>query len=169
MYIVVRENTVYNTSVAETASASLERGSEHIMFTIRYVAENDMPFWYTLDTHLSKDEFALKIRDKRGYVIGDGDTPIGILRYNLFLDCIPFLTLIHILEGYHGKGFGRQTVIHWENEMRELGHTMVMTSTQVDEQAQHFYRKLGYLDRGAIFFDNTPFTQAQEMVMLKCV
>jgi ribosomal protein S18 acetylase RimI-like enzyme len=137
------------------------------MFQIKYISEADKLFWFTLDTHLSKSEFALKIRDRRGYIISDGDKPVGIMRYNLFLDIIPFLTLIHLDEAYQGKGFGKQSMLFWENEMRELGHKMVMTSTQVDEEAQHFYRKLGYIDKGCLFFDDTPFEQPQEMFMIK--
>lgn len=137
------------------------------MFNIRYVSEADKAFWFMLDRHLSEAEFILKVRDKRGYIISDDDNPIGVLRYNLFWDNLPFLTLIHLDAGYHGKGFGRQAMLHWENEMRELGYKMVMTSTQVDEQAQHFYSKLGYIDKGGIFFDNTPWEQPQELIMLK--
>lgn len=51
--------------------------------------------------------------------------------------------------------------------MRSLGYKMVMTSTQVNEQAQHFYRKLGYIERGGIFLDGTPYAQPQEMFLLK--
>lgn len=137
------------------------------MFEIRYAEETDNAFWFTLDKHMSEREFLLKIRDKRGYVICDGNTPIGVIRYNLFWDEIPFLTLIHFEESYWGKGFGRQALLFWEHEMRELGYKMVMTSTQVDEQAQHFYRKMGYQDRGSLFLDNTPHEQPQEMFMLK--
>ncbi|MDR0653914.1 MAG: hypothetical protein LBG12_11520 [Synergistaceae bacterium] len=60
------------------------------MVHIRYVSESDKPFWFTLDRHFSESEFALKVRDKRGYIISDGDTPIGIMRYNLFWDNTPF-------------------------------------------------------------------------------
>ena len=137
------------------------------MFEIRYVSENDKFFWFTLDKHLNENEFALKIRDKRAYVIGDGNNLVGILRYNLFWDNTPFLTLIYFEEASRGKGFGKQAMLFWENEMRKLGYKMVMTSTQVDEQAQHFYRNLGYMDRGSIFLDGTPFTQPQEMLMIK--
>ena len=42
-----------------------------------------------------------------------------------------------------------------------------MTSTQADEQAQHFYRKPGYVDRGFLVLDGTPFEQAQEIFMIK--
>jgi len=137
------------------------------VFEIRYISRNDKLFWFTLDKHLSESEFELKIRDRRGYIIIDVDKPVGIMRYNLFWDNIPFLTYIYFEEPSRGKGFGRQSVLFWENEMRELGYKMVMTSTQVDENAQHFYRKLGYMDRGSIFWDNTPFEQPQEMFMLK--
>ena len=137
------------------------------MFDIRYATENDKLFWYTLDKHLSESEFALKVRDRRGYIISDSDNPIGIMRYNLFWDNTPFLTLLHIAELYQAKGFGRQAMLQWENEMRSLGYKMVMTSTQVDEQAQHFYRKLGYMDRGYLILDDTPFEQPQEIIMIK--
>lgn len=137
------------------------------MLEIRYVIEADKPFWFTLDSHLSESEFDLKVRDNRGYVISDDNWPVGVMRYNLFWDIIPFLTLICFKEASRGKGFGRYAMHFWENEMRERGHKMVMTSTQANEQAQHFYRKLGYKDRGGIFLDNTPFEQPPEIIMLK--
>jgi ribosomal protein S18 acetylase RimI-like enzyme len=137
------------------------------MLEIRYVTDTDRAFWFTLDKHLSEQEFELKVRDKRGYVISVDGSPIGVMRYNLFWDNTPFLTLIYIADAYHKKGYGKQGMLYWENEMRELGYKMVMTSTQVNEQAQHFYRKLGYKDRGSIFLDGTPYEQPQEMIMIK--
>jgi|GEM_PF-3769512 Peptidase family S51. len=58
-------------------------------------------------------------------------------------------------------------MLAWEEEMRKRGYKMVMTSTQSDEQAQHFYRRLGYKEKGSLSFDNAPFEQPQEMVMMK--
>lgn len=40
--------------------------------------------------------------------------------------------------------------------MRRRGYEMVMISTQADEEAQHFYRKLGYVDCGAWMLDSQP-------------
>ena len=137
------------------------------MFEIRYVRDTDKAFWYTLDEHMSEAEFSLKVRDKRGYIISDSGKPVGILRYNLLWDNIPFLTLIIFEESARGKGFGRQAMLHWEQEMRQLGYKMVMTSTQVDEDAQHFYRKLGYVGKGSLAFDNTPLLQPLEMFLMK--
>lgn len=138
-----------------------------VLFKIRYLLENDKSFWFTLDEHLSEQEFELKVRDKRGYIISDENTPIGIMRYNLFWDNTPFLTLVYVCKSYQGKGYGKQALLYWENEMCGFGYKMVMTSTQVDEDAQHFYRKLGYKDRGCLVLDNTTFAQPQEMFMLK--
>ena len=137
------------------------------MFQIKYVSENDKLFWFTLNKHLSESEFKLKIRDRRGYIISDVDKFVGIMRYNLFWDNIPFLTLIYIEDSCQGKGYGRQAMRYWENEMRGLGYKMVITSTQVNEQAQHFYRKLGYVDKGCLILDNTPLEQPQEMFLIK--
>lgn len=137
------------------------------MFGIRHVSESDRIFWFALDKHFSESEFGLKIRDRRGYVISFGDKPVGVMRYNLFWDNTPFLTLICFEESFRGKGLGRQAMLFWENEMRGLGYKMVMTSTQVDEEAQRFYRKLGYVDKGCLLLDNTPFEQPQEMFMIK--
>ncbi len=137
------------------------------MFNVKHVIESDKAFWYSLDEHLSEREFELKVRDKRGYIIFDGDSPIGLMRYNLMYDIIPFLTLIIIEDAYQQKGFGKQAISAWENEMRALGYKIVMTSTQVNEQAQHFYRKLGYIERGSLFLDGTPYEQPQEMFMIK--
>lgn len=137
------------------------------MFEIRYVTEVDKEFWFSLDKHMSEEEFLLKVRDRRGFVICDGSYPIGVMRYNLFWDNIPFLTLIHFEEAYWRRGFGRQAIQFWENKMHEHGYEMVMTSTQVDEQAQHFYRKLGYIEKGSLSFDNTPLKQPMEIFLLK--
>ena len=137
------------------------------MFEMRYVSEPDQSFWLTLDAHISESELALKMRDKRGYIILDRGAPVGVMRYNLFWDNTPFLTLICLEESHRGKGFGTQAMLFWEDEMRALGYKVAMTSTRVDEEAQHFYRALGYQDKGALFLDHTPIEQPQELFLVK--
>ena len=68
-----------------------------------------------------------------------------------------------------GQGFGMQLMERWERDMKSDGYGMVMTSTQVDEQAQHFYRRLGYKDTGG-FVVNTPgYEQPMELIMVKSI
>lgn len=77
------------------------------MIEIRYVQMNDKEFWYSLDKHLPEQEFCNKVSNKRGYVLLDGNKPIGLLRYNLFWDNTPFCTMLFVDWNYHGKGYGK--------------------------------------------------------------
>ncbi len=78
------------------------------------------------------------------------------MRFNLFWDNIPFMNLLFILEEQRGKGYGKKMVEFWEHEMAKQGYKSVMTSTQSDEEAQLFYRRLGYADRGALVLPDEP-------------
>lgn len=137
------------------------------MIEIRYVQMSDREFWYSLDKHLPKQEFNNKVCNKRGYILSDDNKPIGLLRYNLFWDNTPFCTMLFIDRDYQGKGYGKRLVEHWENDMKSQGYGMVLTSTRVDEEAQHFYRKLGYKDCGGFVIDIPEYEQPMEMLMLK--
>lgn len=123
---------------------------------IRHVNRDDRAFWKSLDPHLSDAEFRKKVRDKQGYVLSVGGQPVGLLRYNLFWDNTPFCTLLYILEKYRGEGFGKALMQFWESEMRSLGYDWLLVSTQSDESAQHFYRKLGYSDCGGLLAPGQP-------------
>lgn len=68
------------------------------MIEVRYVKSEDASFWFSLDHHLSREEFLHKVENKRGYVIALDGKPIGLLRYNLFFDEIPFCTMLIISE-----------------------------------------------------------------------
>ncbi len=134
---------------------------------IRTVQMSDQPFWYTLDKHLPILEFAEKVRQKQGYVLSENGKPIGLLRYNLFWDNTPFCTLLFIAKDFQRKGYGRFLMQRWESDMRDLGYDMIMTSTQADEEAQHFYRKLGYRDCGGFVIDIPGHEQPMELILVK--
>ncbi len=137
------------------------------MIEIRYVQMEDREFWYRLDRHLPEQEYEKKVRDKQGYVIWDGKTPMGLLRYNLFWDNTPFCNMLMIDSKHRGKGYGKELMEHWEQDMKSMGFGMLLTSTQVDEQAQHFYRKLGYRDCGGFVIDVPGYEQPMEMFLIK--
>ena len=126
------------------------------MTEIRYVRPDDREFWFSLDRHISAQEFDKKVRDRRGYVITEDDRPIGILRYNLFWDNIPFCNMLFIDWEHQNKGYGRKLMERWESDMKAEGYDFVLTSTQSDETAQHFYRKLGYSDCGGLILNDEP-------------
>ncbi len=124
--------------------------------SIRYVRTEDRSFWHSLDPHLAEAELERKVRDRQGYVLLADDRPAGILRYNLFWDQIPFCTLLILAEDRRGQGLGAALIRRWEADMKAQGHSLLLTSTQSDETAQHFYRKLGWQDAGALLMNSFP-------------
>ncbi|MBO0452305.1 GNAT family N-acetyltransferase [Candidatus Enterococcus murrayae] len=134
---------------------------------IRPVQESDRAFWFTLDQHLPKEQFDQKVREKLGYVLSVDGVAVGLMRYNFFWDEHPFCTMLYVAEEYQGRGYGRALMIFWEKEMQQRGYKMLMTSTQVDEQAQHFYRKLGYQDAGGLLISVPDYQQPMEMFFIK--
>ena len=137
------------------------------MIEIRYVRLEDKEFWFSLDKHLSEHEFYNKVKDNKGYIFLIDNKPVGLLRYNLFWDNTPFCNLIYINSDYQGKGFGKMLIQYWEEDMKSQGYGMLLTSTQVDENAQHFYRKLGYKDCGGLIIDIPGYEQPMELFLIK--
>ena len=131
---------------------------------IRLAAHADLEFLDKYDTIMTRDVLTDKINRGEVYVAGNGDQLTGFVCYNFFCDLVPFLTLIYVLEPFRRKGLGTQLMAYWERQMKEKGHRFLMTSTQADEYAQFFYRKLGYADSGSILL---PGQAPTELVLLK--
>ena len=123
---------------------------------IRYADNKDYLWLKENDKHISDEILKTKIAVKEIYVIEEGDALIGWLRYNLFWDNIPFMNMIFFPEKHRRKGTGKKLVHHWEKEMKEKGYKNVLTSTRSDEEAQYFYRKMGYTEIGGIKFSDEP-------------
>jgi ribosomal protein S18 acetylase RimI-like enzyme len=124
---------------------------------IEYASEIDFQFIFDNDRHVSKDLIKTKLSEKEILIARDQDSKIiGWLRYNYFWDNTPFMNMLYLNEDYRGKGVGTELVRFWENEMKKKGYELLMTSTLANEQAQHFYRKLGYKDSGSLLLENEP-------------
>lgn len=134
---------------------------------IKVVTDNDKEFVMSIDKHVDDISYKNRVYTKSGYVIWEGSERIGIIVHCILWDNLPFMDLIFINEEYRGKGFAKQAILSWENEMKKKGYKMTLISTQVDEGAQHLYRKLGYIDCGGLVFNNTPFDQPMEMFFRK--
>ncbi len=147
----------------------LHYGDSKLDLTIKYVKNEDKDFWFKLDRHLPQAEFEKKVRDKQGYVLFADGSPVGILRYNLFWDNTPFCNMLFVDCGRRQKGYGSMLLSHWEKDMKAQGYGMLLTSTQVDESAQHFYRKQGYKDCGGMVMNLPGFEQPMEMFLCKAL
>lgn len=129
-----------------------------------YASESDIQFILDNDRHISKQLIKNKLKEKEIMIAKDQDNKvIGWLRYNYFWDNTPFMNMLYLNENYRNKGIGKELVRFWENEMKSKGYELVMTSTLSNEQAQHFYRKLGYKDSGSLLLDDEPL----EIIFIK--
>lgn len=81
---------------------------------------------------------------------------VGLLRWGLFWDQVPFMNLLWVLPDRRGQGFGTALVDAWEKSQLAPGHDLVLTSTMSDERSQHLYRRIGYLDCGALLLPDEP-------------
>ena len=134
---------------------------------IKIVTNNDKEFVMSIDKHINDTGYNNLVYTKSGYVIWEKNQRTGIIVHCILWDNIPFMNFLFIKEEYRNKGLAKQAIIIWENEMKNQGYKMTLISTQVDEGAQHLYRKLGYIDCGGLVFNNTPFDQPMEMFFRK--
>jgi len=123
---------------------------------IEFAMNEDYQFIIERDKHINESLVQSKIRDQEIFIIWDQNKEIGWMRYGYFWDNIPFMNMIWIDEEYRGKGIGKEVVLHWEELMRQRGFKLVMTSTMSNEDAQHFYRTLGYRDAGCLLLEAEP-------------
>lgn len=131
---------------------------------IEYGSEVNFQFIFDNDRHVSKELIENKLKEKEIIIASDEDNKIiGWLRYSYFWDNTPFMNMLYINENYRNNGIGKELVLFWENEMKKKGYEFLMTSTLSNEEAQHFYRKLGYKDSGSLLLPNEPL----EIIFIK--
>lgn len=135
--------------------------------TIRYAESADRALWRRLDGHLPEGEFTRKTEAKQAYVLEEAGEGLAVLRWGLFWDSIPFCNLLFMAEGARRRGYGKALVCQWEREMAALGCGLVMTSTQADEEGQHFWRYMGYRDCGGFVLPFPGYEQPLELIMAK--
>lgn len=124
--------------------------------TTRAANTSDLPFLGEVDTHVFPDNLAGLVSAGRVMVVEvDGDVA-GFLRWGLFWDQVPFMNLLWILPDRRGQGAGTALVEAWERDQLAAGHHLVLTSTMSNERSQHLYRRLGYVDSGALILPGEP-------------
>ena len=87
----------------------------------------------------------------------------GYLSWGYLWDKLPFMYELWLEEPFRRQGIGRLLVTEWEHIMKAKGYTLVLTSTQADEQGQHFYRAIDYRDAGVMLLPDEP----SELILLK--
>ena len=169
-WVVAPENAVFTKEeIMEKVSFQEQYFRTEILLardsmTIRLAVSADKEQVRKYDRHIHPDRVDACITSGLVELLCDGEKIMGVLRWNLFWQSIPFLDLIFIDEAYRGQGWGRKMMAKWEDSMKRMGYPFVMLSTQEDETAKHFYEKLGYRRIGAFL---PPEQDADEIMYLK--
>jgi GNAT superfamily N-acetyltransferase len=124
--------------------------------TTRIASDSDLPFLCEVDKHVSHEVLADLVSLGRVMVAEVDGVTVGCLRWGMFWDELPFMNLLWVASERRGQGVGTTLVEAWEKSQVADGHTTVLTSTVSAETAQHFYRRLGYIDSGALFLPDEP-------------
>ena len=130
---------------------------------IRYADTDDLNILRKYDTHIQTAQLQLIINEGRVLIAEENASFAGWLRYNLFWDSIPFINMLYFLESYRNKGWGREILRFFEQEMVKKGYKKILTSTLSSERAQFFYRKNGYMDCGSLILPDEPL----EIILMK--
>ena len=131
---------------------------------IRTALPEDRDAILKYDRHIPVARLDDCIAGQQVSVLCRGAEIVGILRYSLFWQTVPFLDLLFLDEACRGMGWGSRMMAHWENAMQSQGYPYVMLSTQADETAKFFYEKIGYRSIGAFL---PPEQEAEEIMYLK--
>ncbi|MNI57045.1 putative acetyltransferase [compost metagenome] len=133
---------------------------------IDYATEADYEYIIERDRHILESLVIPKIINKEIFILRNRENQnIGWMRYGYFWDNTPFMNMIWIDDEYRNNGIGKEVVLYWEDLLKQRGFKLVMTSTLANEEAQHFYRKLGYMDSGCLLLEKEPL----EIILTKTI
>ncbi|MNQ98005.1 Acetyltransferase (GNAT) family protein [compost metagenome] len=131
--------------------------------TIKYANHTSIQWLAEVEKHIPSETLLDKINHRQILIAEIEGREIAYLRFGYFWDNIPFMNLLFVEDNYRKQGVGKRLVDYWESEMCKLGHSLVLTSTLSNEDAQYFYRKLDYLDAGGFTLPG----EALEIILLK--
>lgn len=129
----------------------------------RVASDADLSFLREVDHHVSHRELSNVVSLGRVLVAEVDAIRVGCLRWGLFWDSIPFMNHLFVVPEQRGQRVGTTLIEEWEKSQLAAGHTWVLTSTVSAERAQHLYRRLGYVDTGALILPD----EATELILRK--
>jgi ribosomal protein S18 acetylase RimI-like enzyme len=123
---------------------------------LRAATERDFAFLRALSACPDDEKLRAQIRDGRLRIIESAGEPVGFIKFYVLWEMLPFIEVLVVREDRRRRGIGRDAVRSWEREMAGRSFRRVITSTQADETAQEFWRRIGYRDCGSLMLPGWP-------------
>lgn len=117
---------------------------------VRRAGARDLEF-VGQDGYLSPKLLREKIERGEVFLAEVEGTAAGYLRLEFLWSTQPYIALIRVLEPYRRSGVGTAMLSYVENALRALGHSSLLSSSQVDEpDPQAWHRHMGFAECGII-------------------
>ena len=95
------------------------------------------------------------MRDGRLQIIESEGLPIGVIKFCILWETLPFMEAILLQPEKRGLGYGTAAVRLWEEDLMKQGFDLATISTQ-RETAHRFWLKAGYVDCGMLTVREKP-------------
>jgi ribosomal protein S18 acetylase RimI-like enzyme len=118
--------------------------------TVRFATLDDLHF-VTQDQYIPIDIVKRKIELQEVIIAEINGDSVGYLRIEYLWSAIPYIALVRVLAERRGKGVGKTMLRYTEEHLREKGHEVLYSSSQVNEaEAQRWHRGEGFEECGMI-------------------
>jgi len=119
--------------------------------TIRLAAQAELDFVRQIDRHIPVEVAARKIEAQEILIAEANGALVGYLRLEFLWSLVPYIALIRVLPEYQRQGAGRALLAFLEDRLRRQGHTVLYSSSQVDEaEPQAWHRHMGFTECGFV-------------------
>ena len=119
--------------------------------TIHLAAQADLDFVRQIDRHIPVEVAARKIEAQEILIAEANGALVGYLRLEFLWSLVPYIALIRVLPEYQRQGAGRALLAFLEDRLRRQGHTVLYSSSQVDEaEPQAWHRHMGFTECGFV-------------------
>ena len=138
--------TVYNIRKASPADIPLIRELTFQVWPQTYAhLLSQAQLDYMLDMMYSPASLEKQMNDGAQFIIvHEDESPVGFASYQEMRPAIFKLHKLYILTNQQGKGTGKLTINHILNEIKPKGAIALQLQVNRNNNAQHFYKKLGF-------------------------
>jgi ribosomal protein S18 acetylase RimI-like enzyme len=125
-----------------------EARSGHL--AVRFATPDDLD-WLTAQDDIPAAIIARKIAVSEMLIAERAGERVGFLRLEYLWSMLPYIAMIRVIEHARQQGIGRALLAFLESVLRERGHTLLMSSSQVDEpHPQAWHRHMGFEECGIL-------------------
>jgi ribosomal protein S18 acetylase RimI-like enzyme len=116
----------------------------------------DFGFLRAFSNEPSDEQLQAQIDQGRLRIIESEEGDVGFIKFCVLWEILPFIEVIIIRQDRRRCGLGTRAVRDWEREMAERCFRHTIVSTQANETAQIFWRRIGYQDCGSFTLPARP-------------